>query len=182
MYRLLIGDKSDDLGWTLAYFSKEQNFSTRDVLHTFFCQNTTKFGRVVGLANQNLFPEFRELWSGGPVIPCGDMCQSFTGTRAKWFFDNFLMFSDSFVRVSIQRIARGLGASFLYKYCVPHRTVVPCWHGLLVLIANNYHFMAIIQVNPMLAGTPPQLKTGWFCGSKVLLPMCLCWWQLVHSD
>jgi len=28
-----------------------------------------------GLANQNLFPfpEFRELWSGGPIIPCGDM-------------------------------------------------------------------------------------------------------------
>ena len=46
-----------------------------------------------GLANRNLFPEFRELCSGGPVIPCGDIHQSFTGTFAK-FSDNFPMFAD----------------------------------------------------------------------------------------
>ena len=23
---------------------------------------------------------------------------------------------------------------------------------------------------------------GWFCWSKVLLPACRCWWQLVHSE
>ena len=39
-----------------------------------------------GLANRNLFPEFRELWSRGPVIPCGDMHQFFTDTLVKWFF------------------------------------------------------------------------------------------------
>jgi len=32
-----------------------------------FCRSATKFGRIRGLANRNLFPEFRELWSGGPV-------------------------------------------------------------------------------------------------------------------
>jgi len=37
----------------------------------------------MGLANRNLFPEFRELWSGGPVIPCGGMHQFFTGTLVK---------------------------------------------------------------------------------------------------
>ena len=25
----------------------------------------------------------------GPVIPCGDMHQSFTDALVKWFFDNF---------------------------------------------------------------------------------------------
>jgi len=37
-----------------------------------------KFGSVRGLANWHSFPEFCELWSGGPAIPCGDMHQSFT--------------------------------------------------------------------------------------------------------
>jgi len=37
-----------------------------------------KFGSVRGLANRNLFPEFRELWSECPAMPCGDMHQSFT--------------------------------------------------------------------------------------------------------
>jgi len=63
-------------------------------LHIFY-HSTTKFGRVRGLANRNLFPEFRELWSEGPVIPCGDMHQSFTGALVKWFFDKFLIFADS---------------------------------------------------------------------------------------
>jgi len=35
MYSLAIGDKSGDLGRTLAYFSVEQNYSTRDISHTF---------------------------------------------------------------------------------------------------------------------------------------------------
>jgi len=28
----------------------------------------------------------------------------------------------------------------------------------------------------------PQLRTGGFCSSNVLLPACPCWQQLVHSD
>ena len=28
----------------------------------------------------------------------------------------------------------------------------------------------------------PQLRTGGFCRSKILLPACPCWWQLLHSD
>ena len=55
----------------------EQNYLTADISHT-FCRSATKFGSVMGLANRNLFPEFREIWSWGPVIPCGDMHQSFT--------------------------------------------------------------------------------------------------------
>jgi len=61
-----------------------------------FCRSTTKCCRIRGLANRNLFPEFRELWSAGPVIPCGDMHQSFTDTLLKWFFDNFSKFADSY--------------------------------------------------------------------------------------
>ena len=46
---------------------------------------TTKFGRVRGVVNRNLFPEFREVWSVGPVIPCGYMHQSFTDTLKSGF-------------------------------------------------------------------------------------------------
>ena len=28
----------------------------------------------------------------------------------------------------------------------------------------------------------PQLRTGGFCRSEVLLPACPCWWQLVHLN
>jgi len=59
VYGLSIDDKSGDLGWTLAYFSGKQNFSTTDISYTFGRSN------VGDLANRNLFPEFRELWSGG---------------------------------------------------------------------------------------------------------------------
>ena len=44
-----------------------------------------------GLTNWKLFPEFRELWSGGSVIQCGNMHQSFIDTLVKLFFDNFPM-------------------------------------------------------------------------------------------
>ena len=94
--------------WTLAYISGEQNFSTADISHT-FC-DATKFGNIeVSLANRNLFPEFDELRSSGHVIPCGDMHQSFTHALVKWFFDNFLMFADSFSILSIHCVAQELG-------------------------------------------------------------------------
>jgi len=73
------------------------------------------FGRVRGLVNRNLFPEFRELWSRGPVIPCGDMRQSFPNTFVKWFFDNFSMFAESFSVLSIHCVARGLRRSSVLK-------------------------------------------------------------------
>jgi len=54
-----------------------------------------KFGNVYRwLATRNLFPEFRDLWSEGPMISCGVMHQFFTDTLVKWFFDNFSMFAD----------------------------------------------------------------------------------------
>ena len=69
--------------------------ASRLILHT-FCSSAKKFGIVGGLANRNLFSEFRELWCVDPMTPCGDIHQSFTGTLLKWFFDNFPMFADSF--------------------------------------------------------------------------------------
>jgi len=66
VYSLSIGDKSGDLGWTSGYFPGEQNISTTDISHT-CSRSATKFGNVGGLANRNLFPEFRELWSRDPV-------------------------------------------------------------------------------------------------------------------
>jgi len=42
-----------------------------DISHT-SCWTATKFDSIRGLANQNLFPKFGELWFGGTAIPCGD--------------------------------------------------------------------------------------------------------------
>jgi len=72
----------------LAYFSWEQIFFTTEYL-AHFLPERKEFGRVRGLANGNLFPEFGELWSGGPVIPCRDMHQSFIDALVKYFFDKF---------------------------------------------------------------------------------------------
>jgi len=66
------------------------------------------------------------------VIPCGDMHQSFTGTLVKWFIDKFPMFADSVSVVSIHCVARGLGASFLYK-CPALRGGSVRQHCLLIL-------------------------------------------------
>ena len=94
----------------------EQNFSTRDISH--ICRSATKFGRIKGLANRNLLPEFRELWPGGSrdTMRRHGMHQSVTDALAKWFFDNFPMFVESFSVVSIHYVAPELGASFLYRY------------------------------------------------------------------
>ena len=63
----------------------------------------TKFGSVKGLAIRHLFPEFGELWSGVPAIPCGDMHQSFTDAH-------FYLLSDMMDSVSgrpeIQNVKR----------------------------------------------------------------------------
>jgi len=53
-------------GWTLAYFSGEQNFSTPDISHT-FCRSATKFGNVRGLANRNYSPNFVNFCPGIPL-------------------------------------------------------------------------------------------------------------------
>jgi len=128
---LSIGDKSGDLRWTLAYFSGEQSFSTRDISHIFVAAQRN-LAALERLANRNVFPEFHELWSGGPVIPCGDMHQSFIDAHVNWFFDNFPMFSYSFRLVFIHCILRGLSTSFLYE-CGASRGSSLRQHGLLVL-------------------------------------------------
>jgi len=80
---------------------REQTFYTRDILRTLFVgaqQNLAALGP--DLANGNLFPEFRELWSlRGPVsvIPCGNIHQSFTDALVKWFFDNIPEILDLFL-------------------------------------------------------------------------------------
>ena len=58
-YRLVT--KSGDLGCTLAYFSGEQNFATRDISH--FLSARDEIWQRWALANRNLLPEFRELSS-----------------------------------------------------------------------------------------------------------------------
>jgi len=98
----------------LVHFSDEQNFSTTDISHTFLWE-CDEIWQLLGLANRSLFPEFRELWSGGPETPCGDMHQSFIGILVKSVFDKFLVFADTFSVLSIHCVAWGLGATFLHK-------------------------------------------------------------------
>ena len=54
----------------------------KKTLVTFFSYtvwpSAVKFGSVGGRANRHLFPEFGELRSWVPAIPCGDMHQFFT--------------------------------------------------------------------------------------------------------
>jgi len=64
------------------------------------------------------------------------MHQSFADTLAKWFFDNFPMFDDSFNVLSIHCVVRGLGASFLHKCPAPRGGSLQ-QHGLLVFIYRN---------------------------------------------
>jgi len=73
------------------------------------------------LGGRNLFPKFHELWSEGPVIPCGDMYQPFSDALVTWLFDNF----PSFRLVSIHFVARGLDASLLYKCPASRGTARP---------------------------------------------------------
>jgi len=51
VYGLLIGNKSRNLAFILAYFSGEQHFSTTDISHT-FCRSAMKCGNIGGLANR----------------------------------------------------------------------------------------------------------------------------------
>ena len=67
----------------MAFFPGAKFFHNGYLAH--FCRSTMKFGSVRGLSSRYLLPEFNELWSGGPMIPCGNMHPSFTDTLVKWF-------------------------------------------------------------------------------------------------
>jgi len=105
---------------------------------THFCRSATKFGRVNrNLANLNLFPEFCELRSGCPVIPCGDMHQTFTDALVKWFLDNFPTLADSFglVLFTALPVVRGYRCtlSVAYKLRRASRSSSLRQHGFLVI-------------------------------------------------
>jgi len=85
------------------------------------------FGSVRGLANQKLISEFGELWSEGPVIPCGDMHQSFTDALvmvALWNRTNhyifilwFLLLLSSFVFSSPNLSGRNGCLPYFHTWC-----------------------------------------------------------------
>jgi len=49
----------------LVYFLGKQNFSARDILHT-FCRSARSLAALAVMDNRKLFPEFRAFWSGVP--------------------------------------------------------------------------------------------------------------------
>jgi len=72
--------------------------------------------------NRNLFLEFRELWSGGPVILCSDMHQSFTGTLG--LLTTLVCLSIVLVFFLFTALPQDYVQAFCT--CVLHRAVVPC--------------------------------------------------------
>jgi len=72
VYGLSIGEKSGDLKVNFGLLFWKAVFFHKGYPDT-FCHSAAEFGRVMCLANRNLFPEFRELWFRGPVVPSGDM-------------------------------------------------------------------------------------------------------------
>ena len=143
------GDKSDRLGWTLAYFSGKENFCTRDISHT-FCRSATKFGRVRGLANRHS----PNLVNFGPIWYHAAIC-----INPSQFADSFRLMSIHCVAWNLTEdreingestsmvwptlgsrtakeqnsVAWGLAGSFLYK-CPASRCSSLRRHGLLVYV------------------------------------------------
>ena len=148
----VIGGKSGDIWWTLVYFSLEHKFPTADISHT-SCWRATKF------ASQNLFHKFRELCSGCPAIRCGDMHQSFTGIRVKWFFRLpcvFRQFLTNMYSPSLHAVARrpsvvcnvhapySVGWNFQQYFCA-------IWY-LGHPMTSTENFTKIIPGNPTVRG------------------------------
>jgi len=137
------------MGWALTYFSEEQNFSTANISKT-FCRSATKFGKVGGLANRNLFPGFRKLRSGVPwyhATTCINV--SLVYLWIVFFLENFPIFADSFSVLSIHCIARGLAASFLYKCPASRRAVVPCGSTAFLYLTLSSYYCSVTDLSRM---------------------------------
>ena len=92
MYGLSIGDKSEDLGWTLAYFSGSKIFPQRISCKRFV-------GAQRNLAALGVWPI--EIYSPnfvnfGPGVPWYHASVLYWCACKVFFFDNFPMFTDSF--------------------------------------------------------------------------------------
>jgi len=118
-------------------------FSCNGYLAHHFLSQRDEIWQRWGLASRNLLPEFRSLRSRGPVIPCGDMHQSFTSTLVKWFYDDLPMFADRFSVLSIHCVTQRLGATSLYK-CRASRSGSLRQHALLVYGGTTSSFSAIV--------------------------------------
>jgi len=136
VYGLSIGDKSGNLGWTLAYFFGKWNFCTTDFSH--FLSERDEIWQYWGSGQWKLIPGIRELWSGGPVIPCDDMHHSFRPSltcKVHGFLTTSLCLP--IVLVFFRFNALPEGASFLYKWqCTASRGGSLRQHSLLV--AHQY--------------------------------------------
>jgi len=75
VYRISIGDKSADLGWTLVYCSGGAKFFHNGYLAYTLCQSATKFGSFRGLAIETCFPNFVNFGPWVPWLPFGDLHQ-----------------------------------------------------------------------------------------------------------
>ena len=134
-----IGDKSSDLGWTLAYFPGSKFFSTTDISHA-FCQSATTFGDV---GQFKLIP--RTLWT---LVRRSRDTRRRHASVLHWYtckvvFRQFphVAVADSFSVLSTHYVARGLGARFSVQVPSIARWS-PRQHGLFVFNYSHYSFLA----------------------------------------
>jgi len=106
------------------YFSESKIFPQRNC--TLFVAARRNLAVFRGLPNRKLYSEFRELWSGGPLVPCSDMHQSFIDCKAD--FRQLPHVCRQLSVLPIHCLASGLGANFLYKW--------PASPGVIWLLAT----------------------------------------------
>jgi len=95
--------------------------------------------------SRNLLPEFREFWSRGPVIPCGDMHQSFTDTLVKCFFRQ-LPLSWLLVRSNGQAIIfHSCGFFFLWPPNRAGHYILQLWFCMAAQWVRSLYFAAVVS-------------------------------------
>jgi len=144
VYDLSIGNISGDLGWTLTYFFKEQNFP-QGTSCTLFVGAQRYLTALWVWPIETYSLNFVNLSPGGPVISCGDIHQSFTDTLVTWFLDTFPCLPIVLDLFLITAIARGLAVSFLYK-CPASRGSSLRQHGLLVTFLGSIIFLQRVKL------------------------------------
>jgi len=111
VHGLSIGDISGDLSCTFVYFLRGGGKNLWHRISGTLCQSGTKFGRVRDLANRNLVPEIRELCG----VVQGMEWRNFRRGRHLYSAGRPSRWESAHILFSFYCVARGLGASFLYK-------------------------------------------------------------------
>jgi len=124
------------LGWTLAYFSGKQPFSQRISRTLLSDSERYEIWQIWGTDQSTLISRISWTLIWGSRDTMRRHASVLHWCTCKVVFRQLPMIADSFSVVSIHCVARGLGASLLYK-CPASRCRFLWQHGLLVVIFYN---------------------------------------------